>query len=84
MKRQLYQPGKKILLTNGINNDEVLEKVKCSLFLYEIVEWSKNGKMAKIEYKNKSIGQAETVSGRTKTVRNSSYVSVLSIVSLRF
>jgi hypothetical protein len=39
-KRQLYQPGTKILLTNGIYDDEVPEKVKGHLFLYEIVEWS--------------------------------------------
>jgi hypothetical protein len=54
-KRQTYQPGTTILLTNGIYDDEVPEKVKGHLFLYERVEWSENGKMAKIEYKNQVI-----------------------------
>jgi hypothetical protein len=49
------QPGTKILLTNGIYDDEVPEEVKGHLFLYEIVEWSENGKMAKIEYNNQVI-----------------------------
>jgi hypothetical protein len=55
-RHQSYQTGTKILLTNGIyDEDEVLEKVKGHLCLYEIVEWSENGKMAKIEYKNQVI-----------------------------
>jgi hypothetical protein len=53
---RLCQPGTKILLTDGIYDDEVPEKVKGHLFLYEIVEWSENGKLAKIEYKNQVIG----------------------------
>jgi hypothetical protein len=72
-KRQTYQPGTKILLTDGIYDDDVPEKVKGHLFLYEIVEWSENGKMAKIEYKNQVIRAG---GDRFRTYKDSEEVQV--------
>jgi hypothetical protein len=72
-KRQTYQPGTKILLTDGIYDDDVPEKVRGHLFLYEIVEWSENGKMAKIEYKNQVIRSG---GDRFRTYKDSDDVQV--------
>ena len=51
-KRPKYQIGTKILLDESIYDDNVPDKVKDHLFVYEITKVDENGKQVQIQYKN--------------------------------
>jgi hypothetical protein len=51
-KRPKYQIGTKILLDESIYDDDVPDKVKDHLFVYEITKVDENGKQVQIQYKN--------------------------------